>query len=75
MVSGLPNITPIFLRIWLVKITSVLLRLIDAVSLRSAWLISRACSPGRLSPISPSSSALGTSAATESMTITSTAPH
>ena len=32
---------------------------IDPVSLRSAWLIRRACRPGRLSPISPSSSALG----------------
>ena len=43
------------------------------VSLRSAWLISRACRPTWLSPISPSISARGTSAATESMTITSTA--
>ena len=47
------------------KITMVLERLIEAVSLRSAWLISRACRPGWLSPISPSSSARGTSAATE----------
>ncbi len=44
-----------------------------AVSLRSAWLISRACMPIVAMPISPSSSALGTSAATESMTITSSA--
>ena len=57
------------------KITMVLERLIEAVSLRSAWLISRACRPGWLSPISPSSSARGTSAATESMTSTSTAPE
>src|SRR3984885_557724 len=51
--------TPIFMRIWLMKITMVLERLIEAVSLRSAWLISRACKPGWLSPISPSSSARG----------------
>ena len=57
--------TPIFMRIWLMKITIVLERLIEAVSLRSAWLIRRACRPGRLSPISPSSSARGTKAATE----------
>ena len=38
-------------------------------------LISRACRPGSESPISPSSSALGVSAATESMTIKSTAPE
>src|SRR5207248_2883535 len=48
------------MRIWLMKITMVLERLIEAVSLRSAWLISRACRPGMLSPISPSSSARGT---------------
>ena len=47
----------------------------DAVSLRSAWLIRRACRPGRLSPISPSISARGVSAATESITIMSTAPE
>ena len=46
-----------------------------AVSLRSAWLISRACRPGNESPISPSSSALGVSAATESMTTMSTPPR
>ncbi len=57
------------------KITMVLERLIEAVSLRSAWLIRRACRPGWLSPISPSSSARGTSAATESITSTSTAPE
>src|SRR5881392_3356038 len=43
------------------------------VSLRSACDISRACRPICMSPISPSSSARGTSAATESMTITSMA--
>ncbi len=67
--------TPIFMRIWLMKITIVRDLEIEAVSLRSAWLISRACRPGRESPISPSSSALGVSAATESMTSTSTAPE
>ena len=41
------------------------------VSLRSAWLIRRACRPTWLSPISPSISARGTSAATESMTMMS----
>ena len=46
---------------------------LDPVSLRSAWLISRACRPTWLSPISPSISALGTSAATESITSTSIA--
>ena len=57
------------------KITMVLDLEIEAVSLRSAWLISRACRPGRLSPISPSISARGVSAATESITSTSTAPE
>ena len=41
--------------------------MIEPVSLRSAWLISRACRPTWLSPISPSISASGTSAATESI--------
>ena len=57
------------------KITIVLEREIEAVSLRRAWLISRACNPGCESPISPSISALGVSAATESMTSTSIAPE
>ena len=43
------------------------------VSLRRAWLIRRACTPTKVSPISPSISALGTRAATESITMTSTA--
>src|ERR1700722_3795983 len=42
VVSGEPYITPIFIRIWLMKITMVLDLLIEAVSLRSAWLIDRA---------------------------------
>src|SRR6266568_2390986 len=54
--------------------TEVRERLIAPASLRSAWLINRACSPGSESPISPSISAFGTSAATESTTTTSTAP-
>ena len=75
MVSGLPNITPIFMRIWLMKITMQFERLIAAVSLRIAWLISRAWAPTWASPISPSSSAFGVSAATESTTTTETAPE
>ena len=67
--------TPIFMRIWLVKITSVLEFLMLPVILRSAWLISRACRPTWESPMSPSISALGVSAATESTTTTSTAPE
>ena len=53
----------------------MLVFLIVAVSLRSAWLISRACRPGSESPISPSISAFGVSAATESMTTRSTEPE
>jgi hypothetical protein len=75
VVSGLPNITPIFIRIWLMKMTRVLERETEPVSLRSAWLIRRACRPTWESPISPSSSARGVRAATESTTRTSTAPE
>ncbi len=57
------------------KITRVLERLMLAVSLRRAWDISRACRPTWESPISPSISAFGVSAATESTTTTSTAPE
>src|SRR5205807_4232068 len=46
-----------------------------AVSFRRACDISRACRPICGSPISPSSSAFGTSAATESTTTTSTPPE
>ena len=49
--------------------------LMAPVILRSAWLINRACRPTWLSPISPSISARGTSAATESMTMMSSAPE
>ena len=55
------------------KIRTHLDRETPPVSLRRAWLISRACTPTNVSPISPSISALGTSAATESMTMMSTA--
>ena len=65
--------TPIFSRIWLMKTRTHFERETPPVSLRRAWLISRACTPTKLSPISPSISALGTSAATESMTMMSTA--
>jgi hypothetical protein len=41
----LPNITPIFSRSWLMKMSQVPLFETIAVSLRSAWLMSRACSP------------------------------
>src|SRR5919197_578599 len=65
---------PTFSRSWFRKITVVLDFEIAAVSLRRAWDMSRACRPTWESPISPSISALGTSAATESTTTTSTAP-
>ena len=48
-------------------------RLIEPASLRSAWDMRRACNPMWTSPISPSISARGTSAATESITTTSSA--
>ena len=66
---------PTFSRSWLIKITEVLDLEMAPVSLRSACDIKRACSATWLSPISPSISALGTSAATESITITSIAPE
>ena len=55
------------------KTTQVLLFEIAPVSFRIAWLMSRACRPTCESPMSPSSSFCGTKAATESITITSTA--
>ncbi len=55
------------------KITEQRLLLIAPVSFRMDWLISRAWRPTWESPISPSNSFCGTSAATESMTTTSTA--
>src|ERR1051326_4682952 len=68
-----PNITPICIRIWLMKITHVLLLLMEPVSFRSACDMRRAWRPTCESPISPSISARGTSAATESITTMSTA--
>ena len=56
------------------KTTKVFDWAIELVSFLSAWLISLACKPGKESPISPSSSALGTNAATESITRTSIPP-
>ena len=47
----------------------------DDSNFRNAWLIKRACRPTWLSPISPSISAFGTRAATESITIISMAPE
>ena len=67
--------TPTFSRSWLMKMAVVLVWLSAPVILRSAWDMSRAWRPTWLSPISPSISALGTSAATESMTTTSIAPE
>ena len=75
VVSGLPNMTPIFSRSWFVKRQIVSVRLSVPASLRSAWLISRACRPTCESPISPSISAFGVSAATESIATTASAPE
>ena len=69
----MPNMTPIFSRNWLMKMQHALDLAMAAVSLRSAWLMRRACRPMNWSPISPSISARGTRAATESITMTSTA--
>ncbi len=57
------------------KIAVVSKRESDPESLRIAWDMSRACRPTWESPISPSISARGTSAATESITTTSSAPE
>ena len=67
--------TPIFSRSWFVKRQIVSVRFSVPASLRSAWLISRACRPTWVSPISPSISAFGVSAATESIATTSSAPE
>ena len=67
--------TPIFSRSWFVKMQIVSVRLSVPASLRSAWLISRAWRPTWQSPISPSISAFGVSAATESIATTSSAPE
>lgn len=65
--------TPILLRSWLRNITVVRDFDKDPVILRRALDIRRACSPIWVSPMSPSSSARGTRAATESTTTMSTA--
>ena len=65
---------PHFLPQLFTNTTAVCERLVAAVSLRNAWDISRACRPTWASPMSPSSSAFGTNAATLSITTTSTAP-
>ena len=57
------------------KTSVVPVRWATPVSLRSAWLMRRAWRPMCASPISPSISAFGVSAATESMTMRSTAPE
>ena len=67
--------TPIFSRSWFVKSAIVSVRFSVPASLRSAWLIRRAWRPTWLSPISPSISAFGVSAATESTATTSSAPE
>ncbi len=67
--------TPIFSRSWFVKRQIVSVRLSVPASLRSAWPIRRACRPTWESPISPSISAFGVSAATESIATTASAPE
>jgi len=74
VVSGLPNITPTFSLNWLINITTQLFLLTTGVSFLKACDISLACKPTCESPISPSISALGTSAATESTITISIAP-
>ena len=56
------------------KITIVLVFAIELVNFLRAWLINLDCKPTWWSPISPSSSALGVSAATESTTKTEIDP-
>src|SRR5438046_2516511 len=51
--------TPIFSRIWLMKMRTAPEREMAAVSLRSACDMRRACSPGSESPMSPSRPAGG----------------
>ena len=73
VVSGLPNMTPIFSRSWLMKMQVVFDFEGVVPSFRRACDIRRACRPTLLSPISPSISARGTRAATLSMTMASMA--
>ena len=70
----MPNITPIFSRIWLMKITVHLDLLMGPGELAERLAHQPGLQADRgASPISPSISARGINAATESMTITSTA--
>src|SRR5699024_2546761 len=62
VVSGFPNITPTFSRIWLINIAIVFDLLIAPDSFLNACDIKRACKPTCDAPISPSISALGTNA-------------
>ena len=71
----MPKNTPIFSRSWLMKMAVVPVEDSAPVILRSAWLMRRAWRPTWESPISPSISALGTRAATESMTMMSKPPE
>ena len=73
VISGLPKMTPTLDRSWFTKTTVQLHREALEASFRRAWLISRAWSPICCIPMSPSISARGTSAATESTTTMSTA--
>ena len=57
------------------KITTQLVLEMQPASLRRAWLMSRASRPTWESPMSPSISARGVRAATESTTTTSMAPE
>ena len=75
VVSGEPKNTPIFSRSWLMKIAVVPEADSAPVILRSAWDMRRAWRPTWESPMSPSISAFGTRAATESITMTSRAPE
>ncbi len=74
VVSGEPKVTPILWRSWLMRMSAVPLLRVAGASLRIACPMSRACSPTFCSPISPSISALGVKAATESITTRSTSP-
>ena len=65
--------TPTFSLNWLINIAVVLVLLIVPDSFLKAWDISLACNPTCESPISPSISAWGTRAATESITTILTA--
>ena len=69
------GVFPLIVMFLITSITMQRERLIEPVSLRSDCDMSRACRPTWLSPISPSISARGTSAATESTTMMSSAPE